>query len=158
MEQSPYRRRPARQKLKMPLIGSLLGGDSNSTAKEPNILSGKLTPIIIGAFVLIYGLDYWRNKNDTHRVFQGVDEIQEMAWEGKILKKWANIIPPNSEIHYVLQVKEPKGEVKTIDLGNEKTGFGDLVMPKNTVIKKAGSFEITLKRYFKNDTTITLKY
>jgi len=33
-----------------------------------------------------------------------------------------------------------------------------LMMPKNTLIKKAGSFDVTVKRYFKNDTLVQLKY
>ncbi|MEA5405573.1 hypothetical protein VB776_21715 [Arcicella sp. DC2W] len=158
MEQLTPRRRPPRPKLKMPLIGNMLGGSGNSSSKDSNILSGKLTPLIIAAVVIIYGIDYVRTKNDTKRVYQGVSDIQEMAWEGKVAKKWVNIIPPNNEIHYVVQLIDAKGEVQTIDLGNDKANLGDFVMPKNTLIKKEGSFDVTVKRYFKNDTTITLKY
>ena len=158
MEQPYPRRRPPRPKLKMPLIGNMLGGSDNSSSKDTGILSSKLTPLIIAAVVIIYGIDYFRTKNDTRRVYQGVSDIKEMAWEGKIIKKWVNIIPPDNEIHYVFQLIDAKGEVQTVDLGNEKTGLGDFVMPKNTLIKKAGSLDVTVKRYFKNDTTIVLKY
>ena len=158
MEQPYPRRRPPRPKLKMPLIGNMLGGSDNSSSKDTGILSSKLTPLIIAAVVIIYGIDYFRTKNDTRRVYQGVSDIKEMAWEGKIIKKWVNIIPPDNEIHYVFQLIDAKGEVQTIDLGNEKAGLGDFVMPKNTLIKKAGSLDVTIKRYFKNDTTIVLKY
>lgn len=158
MEQPYPRRRPPRPKLKMPLIGNMLGGSDNSSSKDTGILSSKLTPLIIAAVVIIYGIDYFRTKNDTRRVYQGVSDIKEMAWEGKIIKKWVDIIPPDNEIHYVFQLIDAKGEVQTIDLGNEKTGLGDFVMPKNTLIKKAGSLDVTVKRYFKNDTTIVLKY
>jgi hypothetical protein len=158
MEQSPYNRRPPRPKLKMPLIGNMLGGASSSSSNGSNIFSGRLIPMIFGVVVILYAIDYFRTKNDTHRVYQGVSEIEEMIWEGKVAKKWANIIPPDNEVHYVVQLIDSKGEVQTIDLGNEKTGFGDLIMPKNTLVKKEGSFNVTLKRYFKNDTTITLKY
>ncbi len=158
MEQPQSRRRPPRAKLKMPLIGNMLGGGNNSSAKDPSVLSSKFTPFIIAAVVIIYGFEYFRGKNDKSRVFQGSDEIEEMAWEGKIVKKWANVIPPNGDVHFVIQFTNTTGEVQTVDLGNEKTGFGDLVMPKNTIVKKAGSYQVTLKRYFKNDTTITLKY
>ncbi|MEA5425556.1 MULTISPECIES: hypothetical protein [Arcicella] len=158
MEQPYPRRRPPRPKLKMPLIGNMLGGSDNSSSKDTGILSSKLTPLIIAAVVIIYGIDYFRTKNDTRRVYQGVSDIKEMAWEGKIIKKWVNIIPPDNEIHYVFQLIDAKGEVQTVDLGNEKTGLGDFVMPKNTLIKKAGSLDVTIKRYFKNDTTIVLKY
>lgn len=158
MEQPYPRRRQPRPKLKMPLIGNMLGGSDNSSSKDTGILSSKLTPLIIAAVVIIYGIDYFRTKNDTRRVYQGVSDIKEMAWEGKIIKKWVNIIPPDNEIHYVFQLIDAKGEVQTVDLGNEKTGLGDFVMPKNTLIKKAGSLDVTIKRYFKNDTTIVLKY
>ncbi|MBB6003358.1 hypothetical protein [Arcicella rosea] len=158
MEQSTPRKRAPRPKLKMPLIGNMLGGSGNASSKDPSFFSGKLTPMIIAAVVIIYGIDYFRTKNDTHRVYQGVSDIKEMVWEGKVAKKWANIIPPNSEIHYVFQLIDAKGEVQTVDLGNDKAGLGDFVMPKNTLIKKAGSLDVTVKRYFKNDTTITLKY
>lgn len=158
MEQSTPRRRPPRPKLKMPLIGNMLGGSGNTSSKDSSILSSKLTPLIFVAVIIIYGIDYVRTKNDTHRVYQGVADIKEMAWEGKVAKKWVNIIPPDNEIHYVFQLIDAKGEVQTVDLGNEKTGLGDFVMPKNTLIKKAGSLDVTVKRYFKNDTTIVLKY
>ncbi len=158
MEQPYPRRRPPRPKLKMPLIGNMLGGSNNSSSKDTGILSSKLTPLIIAVVAIIYGIDYVRTKNDTRRVYQGVSDIEEMVWEGKIIKKWVNIIPPDNEIHYVFQLIDAKGEVKTVDLGNEKIGFGDFVMPKNTLVKKAGSLDVTVKRYFKNDTTITLKY
>ncbi|MEA5259797.1 hypothetical protein VB264_18515 [Arcicella aquatica] len=158
MEQASPRRRPPRPKLKMPLIGNMLGGSSNSSAKDPSFLSSKLTPLIVGVVIIIYAIDYVRSKNDTHRVYQGVSDIKEMAWDGKVAKKWVNIIPPDNEIHYMFQIIDAKGEVKTVDLGDEKAGLGDLMMPKNTLIKKAGSFDVTVKRYFKNDTTIVLKY
>ncbi len=162
MEQTPYRRRPPRQKLKMPLIGNLLGNDSSSTARpERNPLSGKLAPLAFLIVLVAYGVDYVMDKNNKARTFTGADDLKEMVWEGKITKKWANVITQDN-IHFLLEitkvVNDSTAEKRVVDLTGEKTDFWDKVNPNNTLVKPQGSLNVTVKRYFKKDTVMTLKY
>ena len=165
MEQTPeqhYRRvHKPRAKLKMPLIGNMLGG--NSSQKPPNSRGdnpayNKITPFIIAIAVIAFGIDYFRTKNDTRRTYKGAEEVQAMAFNGKIMRKWYNVIPPNSEIEYVVEIFNDKKEKRIISFKDEKSNFGDFILPKNTIEKKEGSLDVTVKRYFKPDTTLKLKY
>ena len=51
-----------------------------------------------------------------------------------------------------------KKEKRIISFLNEKSNIGDLVLPYNTISKKENSLDISIKRYFKADTVLTLKY
>ncbi|MFY7827801.1 MAG: hypothetical protein ACOVQ4_11790 [Flectobacillus sp.] len=161
MEQTPPRRRPPRQKLKMPLFGDLMGGSGNSSTRpEKSPLSGKITPLIFLGVLVVYGIDYLTSKN-KNKVISGPSAIKEMAWNGKITKKWANVID-TSRIHYLLEitrvVNDSTTEKQIVDLVEEKGDFWDKVSPKNTVQKKEGSLDVTVQRYFKKDTVIQLQY
>ncbi|MEA5459061.1 hypothetical protein VB796_08435 [Arcicella sp. LKC2W] len=165
MEQTPehYRRvHKPRAKLKMPLFGNMFGGSGGNqkpaSSRDDTSLYNKLTPIIIAIAVIAFGIDYFRTKNDTKRTYRGAEEIQAMQFNGKIMRKWYNVIPPNSEIEYVVELFNDKNEKRIISFKDEKTNFGDLILPKNTIIKKEGSLDVTLKRYHKADTVLTLKY
>jgi hypothetical protein len=163
-QQSPdqhYRRvHKPRAKLKMPLFGNMFGGGGQKPARsrDDNSIYNKLTPIIIAIAVIAFGIDYFRTKNDTKRTYRGADEIQAMEFNGKIMRKWYNVIPPNGEIEYVVEIFNDKNEKRIVSFKDEKSNFGDFVLPKNTIIKKEGSLAITVKRYFKADTVLTLKY
>lgn len=164
MEQTPehYRRvHKPRAKLKMPLFGNMLGGSGGqkpSSNRGDNTIYNKITPFIIAIAVIAFGIDYFRTKNDTKRTYRGADEVRAMEFNGKIMRKWYNVIPPNSEIEYVVEIFNEKKEKRIISFKDEKTNFGDFVLPKNTIIKKEGSLDVTVKRYFKADTVLTLKY
>ena len=161
MEQTPQRRRPPRQKLKMPFFGDLMGGSGNSsTGQEKNPLNGKITPLIFLVVLGVYGIDYLTSSSKNKTV-TGAGDIKQMAWNGKITKKWANVID-SARIHYLLEITEVVNdstkEKKIVDLFEEKGDFWDKVSPKNTLIKKEGSLDVTIQRYFKKDTVIKLQY
>jgi hypothetical protein len=162
MEQTPpqYRRvHKPRPKLKMPLFGNMFGGSGQKPpTREDSKLGSKLTPIIVAIAVIAFGIDYFRTKTDTKRTYRGIAEVQAMAFDGKIMRKWYNVIPPNGEIEYVVEIFNDKKEKRIISFKDEKSGFGDFILPKNTIIKKEGSLDVTLKRYFRADTTLRLKY
>jgi len=164
MEQTPehYRRvHKPRAKLKMPLIGNMLGGSGGqkpSSNRGDSTIYNKITPFIIAIAVIAFGIDYFRTKNDTKRTYRGAEEVKEMAFDGKIMRKWYNVIPPNGEIEYVVEVFNDKKEKRIISFKDEKSNFGDFILPKNTIVKKEGSFDVTVKRYFKSDTILRLKY
>jgi hypothetical protein len=108
--------------------------------------------------VIAFGIDYFRTKNDTKRTYRGADEVQAMAFDGKILRKWYNILPEKDKIEYVVEIVNDKNEKRVISFLNEQSNFGDFVLPKNTIVKKEGSLDVTVKRYFKADTVLRLKY
>ena len=69
MEQTPQRRRPPRQKLKMPFFGDLMGGSGNSsTGQEKNPLNGKITPLIFLVVLVVYGIDYLTSSSKNRTV------------------------------------------------------------------------------------------
>ena len=164
MEQQPsshYRpvHRP-RPKLKMPLIGNMLGGSGGGQKPpygEENKWTGKLTPIIVAVALIAIGIDFFNSKNDTKRTFGGADDIKSMVWDGQIVKKWANVLSAKNEVEYVVEIMNKKGEKRVISFKDEKTNFGDFVVPYNFIVKKEGSLDVTVKRYVKNDTIVTLK-
>ncbi|WP_026994290.1 hypothetical protein [Flectobacillus major] len=162
MEQTPPRRRPPRQKLKMPLFGNLGGGASNSSSRpEKSPLSGKITPIAFLIALVAYGVDYVMDKKNTHRTITGASDVKEMVWNGKVTKKWANVISSDN-IHYYIEmtkmINDTTYEKNTVDLVGEKTDFWDKIGPNNTLVKKEGDLNVTVKRFFKKDTVLTLKY
>lgn len=162
MEQSSSYRpvHKPRPKLKMPLFGNMLGGSGGGpkpSNREENKWTGKLTPIIVAVALIAIGIDFFNTKNDTKRTFRGADEVKSMAWDGQIVKKWYNVLPAKNEVEYVVEIMNKKGEKRIISFKDEKTNFGDFVLPYNFIVKKEGSLEVTVKRYVKVDTLVTIK-
>ncbi len=163
MEQQPSSYRPVhrpRPKLKMPLFGNMLGssgGGSRPSNREESKWTGKLTPIIVAVALIVIGIDFFNSKNDTKRTFTGADDVKSMALDGQIVKKWYNVLPAKNEVEYVVQIMNKKGEKRVISFKDEKTNFGDFVLPYNFIVKKEGSLNVTVKRYIRKDTLVTLK-
>ena len=164
MEQTPpssYRpvSRP-RPKLKIPLIGNMLGGGNSPKRPrdEPHPFTKNITPIIIAVAVIAFGIDYFMKSSAPKTSFRGESDIKEAAFSGKILKKWYNVTPPKNNVEYVVEIINDKNEKRTVSFLNEKSNIGDFVVPYNTIIKQKNSMNITVKRYFKADTSLTLKY
>lgn len=144
----------------MPLFGNMLGGSGGGlrpSNREENKWTGKLTPIIVAVAIIAIGIDFFNSKNDTRRTFRGIDEVKSMAWNGQIAKKWYNVLPAKNEVEYVVEIMDKKGEKRIISFKDEKTNFGDFVVPYNFIVKKEGSLDVTVKRYVKKDTIVTLK-
>ncbi len=163
MEQQPssqYRpvHRP-RPKLKMPLFGNMFsgGGGPKPSTREENKWAGKLTPIIVAIALIAIGIDFFNTKNDTKRTFTGAEDVKSMVWDGQIAKKWYNVLPAKNEVEYVVEIIDKKGEKRVISFKDEKSNFGDLVVPYNFIVKKEGSLDVTVRRYVKRDTVVTLK-
>jgi hypothetical protein len=81
MEQTPQRRRPPRQKLKMPFFGDLMGGSGNSSAGQEKISNGKITPLIFLVVLVVYGIDYLTSSGKNSL-------LQELA----ILNRWLGMV------------------------------------------------------------------
>lgn len=164
MEQTPSSYRPVsrpRPKMKMPLFGSMFGG-GNSTPKpsneEPHPLTKTIIPIIVAIAVIAFGIDYFTKSNAPKTSFRGQYEVKEAAFDGKILRKWYNVIPPENNVEYVVEIQTNKNQKRIVSFLNEKSTIGDFVLPYNFISKKENSLDITIKRYFKSDTILTLKY
>lgn len=163
MEQQPSSYRPVhrpRPKLKMPLFGNMFGGGGGGKKPsnyEENKWGSKLTPIIVVIALIAIGIDFFNTKNDTSRTFTGADDVKSMAFKGQIAKKWYNVLPAKNEVEYVVEIIGEKGEKRVISFKDEKTNFGDFVVPYNFIEKKEGSLDVTVKRYVKKDTVLTLK-
>ena len=164
MEQTPSSSyRPVsrqRPKLKIPLIGNMLGGGNGPkrSRDEPHPFTKNIMPILIAIAVIAFGIDYFMKSNAPKTSFRGENEIKEAAFSGKILKKWYNVIPPKNNVEYVIEIMNDKKEKRIISFLNEKSNIGDFVLPYNTISKKENSLDISIKRYFKADTVLTLKY
>lgn len=163
MEQTPSSYRPVsrpRPKLKIPLIGNMLGGSSSPkpSNEEPHPLTKNIVPVIIFIAVIAFGIDYFMKSNAPKTSFRGQNEVKEAAFKGKILRKWYNVIPPENNVEYVVEIQTEKDEKRIVSFLNEKSNIGDFVLPYNTISKKANSLDITVKRYTKADTILTLKY
>lgn len=149
-----------RPKLKMPLFGNMFGGSGGGQrppSRDENKWGSKLTPIIIGIVAIAIGVDFFNSKNDTKRTFQGADEVKSMAWNGQILRKWYNVLPAKNEVEYVVEILTDKNEKRVISFKDEKSEFGDFVLPKNFIVKKEQSLDVTVKRYIRKDTLVVLK-
>ena len=163
MEQTPSSYRPVsrpRPKLKIPLIGNMLGGGNNPkpSNQEPHPLTKTIVPVIIAIAVIAFGIDYFMKSNAPKTSFRGENDLKEAAFTGKILRKWYNIIPPKNDVEYVVEIINEKKEKKIVSFLKEKSTIGDFVLPYNFISKKENSMNITVKRYFKADTILTLKY
>lgn len=164
MEQTPSSYRPVsrtRPKLKIPLIGNMLGGSGGSPKRsneEPHPFTKNIVPVIVVLAIIAFGIDYFRKSNIPKTSFRGQTELKEAAFEGKILRKWYNVIPPENNVEYVVEIQMSKDQKRIISFLNEKSSIGDFVLPYNTISKKTNSLDITVKRYFKADTILTLKY
>lgn len=164
MEQTPSSYRPVsrpRSKMKMPLFGNMLGGGSGSpkpSNEEPHPLTKTIVPVIIAIAVIAFGIDYFTKSNAPKTSFRGQNELKEVAFSGKVLRKWYNVIPPENNVEYVVEIQTDKNQKRIVSFLNEKSSVGDFVVPYNTISKKANSLDITVKRYFKADTVLTLKY
>lgn len=163
MEQTPSSYRPVsrpRPKLKMPLIGNMLGGSGGPkpSRDEPHPLTKTIVPVIIAIAVIAFGIDYFTKTNTPKTSFRGEAEVKEAAFNGKILRKWYNVIPPKNDVEYVVEIINDKKEKRIVSFLNEKSTIGDFVLPYNSISKKGNSANITVKRYFKKDTVLALKY
>lgn len=164
MEQTPSSYRPvsrSRPKLKMPLLGNLLGGSNNEpkrSKEEPHPLTKTIVPVMVAIAIIAFGIDYFTKTNAPKTSFRGENEVKAGAFSGKILRKWYNVIPPKNEVEYVVEIQNVKNQKRIISFLNEKSTIGDFVLPYNSIAKKENSLEITVKRYFKKDTVLTLRY
>ena len=163
MEQTPSSYRPVsrnRPKLKIPLIGNMLGGNGGSkpSNEEPHPLTKNIIPVIIFIAVIAFGIDYFMKSNAPKTSFRGQNEVKEAAFKGKILRKWYNVIPPENNVEYVVEIQTNDSQKRIVSFLNEKSNIGDFILPYNTISKKVNSFDITVKRYTKADTVLTLKY
>ncbi len=171
MEQNPSSYRPVsrpRAKLKMPLFGNMFSGGGNSprpSNEEPHPLTKSIVPILIVIAIIAFGVDYFTKNAAPKTSFRGSEEIQAAAFSGKILRKWYNIIPPENNVEYVVEILTNKNEKRVISFLNEKSTVGDFIMPYNKIAKKGNSLDLTVTRYFKvdkaiitKDTVLTLKY
>lgn len=164
MEQTPSSYRPVsrpRPKLKMPLIGNMLGGGSGGpkrSREEPHPLTKTIVPVIVAIAVIAFGIDFFTKRNAPKTSFRGENEVKVAAFSGKILRKWYNVIPPKNDVEYVVEIQTANNQKKIISFLNEKSTIGDFILPYNSISKKENSLDITIKRYFKADTILTLKY
>lgn len=164
MEQTPSSYRPVsrpRPKLKIPLIGNMLGGGGGGpkqSKEEPHPLTKTIVPVIIVIAVIAFGIDFFTKRNAPKTSFRGENEVKAIAFNGKILRKWYNVIPPKNDVEYVVEIQTANNQKKIISFLNEKSTIGDFVLPYNFIAKKENSLDITVKRYFKADTILTLKY
>ena len=164
MEQIPSSYRPVsrtRPKLKIPLIGNMLGGSNGSpkpSNEEPHPLTKNIIPVIIFIAVVVLSIDYFTKSNAPKTSFRGQNELKEASFNGKILRKWYNVIPPENNVEYIVEIQNNKGEKRVVSFLNDKSNIGDFILPYNTIIKKEKSLDITVKRYSKSDTILTLKY
>ena len=163
MEQTPSSYRPVsrpRPKLKMPLIGNMLGGSGGTkpSRDEPHPLTKTIIPVIIVIAVIAFGIDYFTKTNAPKTSFRGESEVKQAAFDGKILKKWYNVIPPKNDVEYVVEIMNDKKERRIVSFLGEKSTIGDFVLPYNSISKKENSTNITVKRYFKKDTVLALRY
>lgn len=163
MEQTPSSYRPVsrnRPKLKIPLIGNMLGGNGGSkhSNEEPHPLTKNIIPAIIFIAVIAFGIDYFTKSNAPKTSFRGQKELKEATFNGKILKKWYNVIPPENNVEYVVEIQTNDNQKRIVSFLNEKSNIGDFILPYNTISKKVNSFDITIERYTKADTVLTLKY
>lgn len=164
MEQTPSSYRPVsrpRPKLKMPLIGNMLGGGSGGpkrSKEEPHPLTKTIVPVIVTIAIIAFGIDYFTKKNAPKTSFRGENEVKAAAFSGKILKKWYKVIPPKNDVEYVVEIQTAKNQRRIISFLNDKSNIGDLILPYNSISKKENSLDVTVKRYFRADTVLTLKY
>jgi len=164
MEQTPSSYRPVsrpRQKLKIPLIGNMLGGGNDGSKRskeEPHPLTKTIVPVIVAIAIIAFGIDFFTKKNAPKTSFRGETEVKASAFNGKILRKWYNVIPPKNEVEYVVEIQLANNQKKIISFLNEKSTIGDFVLPYNTIAKQENSLDIKVKRYFKADTVLTLRY
>ncbi|MFC0186114.1 hypothetical protein SAMN04515674_12346 [Pseudarcicella hirudinis] len=158
MEQQPYNRRPPRPKLKMPLFGNMMGGGENNAPRRSERLgSSKWTPWIFLMALVVLGIDLYRDKTSARRTFTGATDILGMEWNGKVVKKYANVVTPE-KIHYLIELKNSKGEKQKLDLMGETTNLWDYVSPNNTIVKSSGSLSVTVKSYSKKDTVLVMSF
>jgi hypothetical protein len=164
MEQTPSSYRPVsrpRQKLKIPLLGNMLGGENGNpkrSKEEPNPLTKTIVPIILSIALIAFGIDYFTKKSDPKTSFSGESELKAAAFNGKILRKWYNVIPPENNVEYIVEIQTTNNQKKIISFLNEKSTIGDFVLPYNFIVKNENSLDIKVKRYFKADTVLTLRY
>jgi hypothetical protein len=147
--------------MKMPLFGNMFGGGRNSpkpSNEEPHPLTKTIVPVIVAIAVVAFGIDYFTKSNAPKTSFRGQNELKEATFSGKILRKWYNVIPPENNVEYVVEIQMDKNQKRIVSFLNEKSNIGDFVVPYNTISKKANSLDITVKRYFKTDTVLTLRY
>jgi len=163
MEQTPSSYRPVsrpRPKLKMPLLGNILSGNGGNkpSGDKSHSLTKTIVPVIVAIAVVAFGIDYFMKNNTPKTSFRGEGEVKEAAFNGKILRKWYNVIPPKNDVEYVVEIMNDKKERKVVSFLNEKSNIGDFVLPYNSISKKENSVNLTVKRYFKKDTVLALKY
>lgn len=164
MEQSPIHRRPARKKLKMPLFGNMMGGNSKASTNQDisSTLNHRLTPIIVtGVFLMVAGDYIYKRFFDDNRIIDDPQDIKAMVWDGKITKKWHNQLRKD-KIQYFIKITKPltdsTSQSVVVNLITEKSELWDKLMPNNSVLKPANSLKVSVKKYFHSDTTLVMKF
>lgn len=152
---TPPRRAP-RKKLKMPLFGNMVGGNSGSG--ESVDWGGKnFTKLVfivgtLGLLAQLFLPNLWAEK-----MYDSPSEIRDLALEGSIRKKYTDATNPN-EIHYILVVKQKDGTRRKLDLHLADPVFFDQVAVPQRLKKEAGSLNVVVTRFSKPDTTMTIKF
>lgn len=153
-EENPYYRRVHRErpKMKIPGLGSIGAGGGKGD------IYTRLLPLVIIAFIGYAVYDTFVSINRKNRnVVEGASAIRNMTWnQEKVFKKYADM--GKKAKHFYLVIGKP-GATKTIDFGEESSGFWDLVDPYNHLTKEAGSLKVTVDAYDNTrDRTVEMKF
>jgi hypothetical protein len=97
------------------------GNGRNHIHSPKNII-----PAIILPAVIAFGIDYF-TKVMLQKTFSRTKRIERSYFfNGKILKKWYNVIPPENNVEYVVEIQTNDNQKKNSKVSlNEKSNIGD---------------------------------